>query len=134
MSEWNVQGCGITVGQLLDRYTSYISCNIHFVKDNIHPIRMDKGLDYTREASSRYQQVFHPVILSVSLHLLLVAAGAGPGPIQEVERSSGCDQCQALEDNPDRAEELRPKDFHTTGHWVQTIVRERSRRSCSGRR
>ena len=90
---------------------------------------MDQGLDYTREASSRYQQVCHPIILSVSLHLLLVAAGAGPGPIQEVERSSGCDQCQALEDNPDGAEALCPKDFHTAVSWVQTIVQEGSRRS-----
>ena len=83
---------------------------------------MDKGLDYTREASSRYQQVFHPVILSVSLFLLLVAAGAGPGSVQEVERSSGCDQCQALDDNPDRAEELCPKVFYTGRRWVQTVV------------
>ena len=79
---------------------------------------MDPGLDYTREASSRYQQVCHPIILSVSFHLLLVAAGAGPGPVQEAERSSGCDQCQALEDNPDRAEALRPEDLNTAGHWV----------------
>ena len=83
---------------------------------------MDPGLDYTREASSRYQQVLHPVILSVSPHLLLVAADAGPGPVQEAERSTGCDQCQALEDNPGRAEALRPEDLNTARCWVQTVV------------
>ena len=30
---------------------------------------MDPGLDYTREASSRYQQVCHPVILSIFLFI-----------------------------------------------------------------
>ena len=88
---------------------------------------MDQELDYTREASSRYQQVFHPVILSTAfIHLLYLSAGAGPGPVQEVERSSGCDQRQALEENPDSAEALCPKDFHTAGRWVQTVVREGS--------
>ena len=82
---------------------------------------MDPELDYTREASSRYQQVSHQLIL---LSFLNLAAGVGPGPVQEVERSSSCDQCQALEENPDRAEALCPNDFHTARCQLRPVVRE----------
>ena len=76
-------------------------------------------MDYTREASSRYQQVCHPVILSAFFHLLNLAAGAGPGPVQEVERSSGCDQRQELEENRGGAQTFRSDDFRA--------LRERSK-------
>ena len=88
---------------------------------------MDPELDYTREASSRYQQVYHQLILLPFFHFLNLAAGSGPGPVQEVERSSGCDQCQALEENPDRAEALCPNDFLTARRWVCPVVQEGSR-------
>ena len=78
---------------------------------------MDPVLDYTREASSRYQQVPVSVMLFGSCHLILffrstnyiqivseiqfyfptlVFAGAGTGPVQEVERSSSSDKRQTL--------------------------------------
>ena len=126
LARLDTKSSGITIGQLLPRYTSYILCDLGFAKDYIHiqdgprvglyqggKLSLSTGLTSTSPPSF--------------FHFLNLAAGAGPGPVQEVERSSGCDQCQALEEDPDRAEAVCPNDFHTARRWLRPVVQAGSR-------
>ena len=126
LARLDTKSSGITIGQLLPRYTSHILCDLGFAKDYIHiqdgpRVGLYQGgkLSLSTGLSSTY-----PPSL---FHFQNLAAGSGPGPVQEVERSSGCDQCQALEEDPDRAEALCPNDFLTARRWVCPVVQEGSR-------
>ena len=123
LARLDTKSSGITVGQLLPRYTSYILCDIGFAKDYIHiqdGPRVGLYQGGKLSLSTGLPSTYPPSLFQFQN----LAVGSGPGPVQEVERSSGCDQCQALEKDPDRAEALCPNNFHTARRWVRPVVQE----------